>query len=97
MLPGECMNKRRRLDCQVPVANDVGQIPYNEVFRRLPRRVPRVSTISLTDVICPKGVCSPEVDGILMRDDGVHFSPAASEWLAPLLYQRLTDATVIPR
>jgi peptidoglycan/LPS O-acetylase OafA/YrhL len=98
-IPGECLNKdqQQRLDCQVPVANDVQQIPYNELFRRLPMRVPHVSTISMTDVICPKGVCRAEVDGILMRYDGVHFSPAASEWLAPLLYQRLTDAGVVPR
>jgi peptidoglycan/LPS O-acetylase OafA/YrhL len=98
-LPVECFKKDEhgRLECHVQVANDAEQIPYNDLFRRLPIRVPHVSTISMTNVLCPQGVCQPEIDGILMRYDGVHFSPAGSEWLAPLLYQRLTDAGVIPR
>jgi peptidoglycan/LPS O-acetylase OafA/YrhL len=98
-IPGECLKKNQQsaLNCQRPVANDIEQIPYNDVFKRLPTRVPHVSTISMTDVICPNGVCRPEVDGIAMRYDGVHFSPAANERLAPVLYQRLIDTGVIPR
>ena len=99
VIPAECLkkDKEQRLHCQVPVANDVVQIPYNDVFRRLAMRVPHVSTISLTDAMCPNGVCSPELDGILIRYDGLHFSQAGNGWLAPLLYRRLIDAGVIPR
>jgi peptidoglycan/LPS O-acetylase OafA/YrhL len=99
VIPTECLKKEKeqRLQCQVPVADDVVQIPYNDVFKRLAMRVPHVSTISITDVMCPDGVCSPELDGILIRYDGLHFSSAGSGWLAPLLYRRLIDAGVIPR
>ncbi len=98
-LPAACLNKDKqlRLDCRTPVANDVVQIPYNNVFRRLAMRLPHVFTISVTDVMCPNGMCSAELDGILLRYDGVHFSAAGSEWLAPFLYQRLIDAGVISR
>jgi len=98
LIPAECFKKDRPgPDCQRQVASDIEQIPYNELFRRLAMRVPHVSTISMTDVICPDGVCRPEVNGILMRYDGAHFSPAASELLAPVLYERLIDIGVIPR
>jgi len=98
VIPPDCLQKdgEQRLHCEVPVANDM-QAPYNDVFRRLAMRVPHVSTISMTDVMCPNGVCSPELDGILIRYDGLHFSPAGSGWLAPLLYRRLIDAGVVPR
>jgi lysophospholipase L1-like esterase len=99
ILPGECFKKDKRqgLQCQVPAASDAVQIPYNEAFRHLAVQVPHVSTISVTDVVCPDGLCSPEVDGIQIRYDGLHFSPAGAGWLAPSLYQRLTDSGVISR
>ena len=80
-----------------PVASDLAQIPYNEVLRHLATRVPHVSTISVTDLVCPNELCSPEIDGITIRYDGLHFSSAAGGWLAPSLYQRLADAGVITR
>jgi peptidoglycan/LPS O-acetylase OafA/YrhL len=99
VIPRDCLNKdkEQELHCQVPVANDVLQIPYNNVFRSVATRVPHVSTISMTDAVCPNGVCTPELDGILMRYDGLHFSAAGSGLLAPLLYRRLVHAGVVPR
>jgi SGNH domain (fused to AT3 domains) len=95
----DCANAARRLsaDCRVPVANDRQQPPYNAMLERIATQVPRVSTISITDAVCPQEICLPEVDGMLLRYDGLHFTTAASRWLAPVLYRRLIGRGVIPR
>jgi hypothetical protein len=74
--------------CNVKVATD-SMPPYNALFRRIAAKVPRVSTISITDSICPNGVCTPNVNGLLVRYDGEHFSPPTAKWLAPVIYRQL--------
>jgi hypothetical protein len=90
-LPIDCgtASKVSSLGCRVRVTDDSAQAPDNAMFKRLQAQVPRVSTVSVTDAICPNGVCAPEVNGMMVRLDGLHFTPAASVWLAPVFFQRL--------
>jgi lysophospholipase L1-like esterase len=49
----------------------------------------------VTDTICPKGVCTPLIDGILVRYDGTHFSAQGAEWVAPAIYRQLVKVQAI--
>jgi peptidoglycan/LPS O-acetylase OafA/YrhL len=80
--------------CNVNVATDSVYPPYNAIFRRIAASVPRVSTISITDSICPNQVCRPNVDGRLVRYDGEHYSPPTAKWLAPIIYRQLVAVGV---
>jgi len=80
--------------CRVPQSADSAQAPYNAMFRRIGDSVPNVSTISLTRALCPNEVCAWELDGFVPRPDGLHFAPAATDWLAGILERELTAARI---
>jgi hypothetical protein len=61
-----------------------------------PRFPGRVATISVTDLHLSIGTCVPEVDGRLVRSDGLHFTAPAARWLAPTLYRQLATAGLLP-
>jgi hypothetical protein len=46
-------------------------------------------------MICPGNVCTPVVNGIIVRYDGVHFTQQANLWLASTIYSRIVEATNI--
>ena len=69
-------------------------IPYNRLLRSLPAKVPGVSTVSITSAVCPNRVCTPNVSGVLLRYDGLHFTAPAARWLAPFIYRKLVGAGV---
>lgn len=48
----------------------------------------RVAVVDVTDLLCPGGACTDEVDGRRPRPDGLHFSPAGAAWVAPLILRR---------
>jgi peptidoglycan/LPS O-acetylase OafA/YrhL len=84
-------------DCRIEAARDAIHAPYNAIYQRVAARLPRVSTISITHDICPDGICTPMVAGMLLRFDGLHFTQPASLWLAPALGKRLSAAGVALR
>ncbi len=93
VLPAGCLGPDApATGCQVFAADDPLHAPYNAIYRRLASTETRVSTVSLTDAICPRGRCRPEVNGIPIRFDGLHFTPYASEWLAPEIFSKLSQA-----
>ncbi|HTI38527.1 MAG TPA: acyltransferase family protein [Vicinamibacterales bacterium] len=82
--------------CHALVRDNAVQDRYNEAFRRIARQVPRVATLSITDTLCPGGVCAWDIDGLVLRFDGLHFTPDASRWLAPLLLHELSAVGAVP-
>jgi peptidoglycan/LPS O-acetylase OafA/YrhL len=81
--------------CNAPVARDTRTPLYNAVLDRVAaRHRDRVRVVDLSDVVCPDGVCSLVVHGIVMRYDGGHFTRRASEYVAPFLYARVRAAGV---
>jgi peptidoglycan/LPS O-acetylase OafA/YrhL len=95
-LNGDCGSKIPLTDpgCNVPVADDPAQAPYNDAFRQVASEVPGVTTISVNDAVCPQGTCVSRVNGLVVRFDGLHFSPDASVWLAPTLYAQLVASGI---
>jgi hypothetical protein len=47
------------------------------------------TTVSVTDLVCPGGVCGPIQGDTLVRYDGVHFTIAFSRYLVPALMRRI--------
>jgi peptidoglycan/LPS O-acetylase OafA/YrhL len=81
--------------CNVAVARDTLTPIYNRILDRVAARHPaRVRVVDLSDVVCPHGVCSVIVNGIVMRYDGGHYTKRASEYVAPFLYDRIRAAGV---
>jgi lysophospholipase L1-like esterase len=81
--------------CHVVAAHESTQAPYNAIFDKLAATLPGVSTISLTEAMCPGGICVPVVNGLLLRFDGNHFTAPAARWLAPVIYRQLVRAGVL--
>jgi len=60
--------RRREVDC------------VNASIRRIAARYPKMQILDLCAMLCPKGECQREQDGLALRMDGVHFNiPAAGE------------------
>jgi peptidoglycan/LPS O-acetylase OafA/YrhL len=92
LLPKDC-GKPGMLEqpsCRRRVDQDFVHAPYNAAFRRIAHDVPGVATISLVDAICPGGVCVTEINGTIVRPDGLHFAVSAGPWLGDVIDQELT-------
>ena len=61
---------------------------WNTLLRRVVGQRPNVTVLDLNKKLGPNGAYTTKVNGIRMRIDGVHPTPAAVEWLTPWL----TDA-----
>ena len=83
-------------ECRIGVGSDPIANEAIDNYRAVAAAVPGVSSISISDAICPDGACTPIVDGLMLRYDGNHFSAPAAEHLAPLIYQRLAAAGALP-
>jgi hypothetical protein len=69
---------------------------YNAVLEKVAANVPGVSTISITDTMCPGRLCVAELNGIVIRYDGYHFTVPAARWLAPFIYAQLVRSGAVP-
>jgi hypothetical protein len=59
---------------------------YNALVRQLARADPReVSVIDLNRMLSPDGVYTASLDGVDVRYDGIHISPAGGQLLQPLI------------
>jgi len=98
ILPPDCGSGEAQSSprCHPAVREDAVQAPYNDALRRVARSVPGVSTMSITAALCPAGVCGWDLDGMVLRFDGLHFTLDASRWLVPALGQQLTAAGLAP-
>ena len=74
--------------------------PGTMMLRRLGRqaagRFPpgMVTTVSITDVLCPRQFCPPVIDGQLARFDGVHFTGGFSRKIVRIITERAEAAGV---
>jgi peptidoglycan/LPS O-acetylase OafA/YrhL len=94
-LPDDCTsaNKISTSACRLKV--DSTHQAYYSMFLSLSQTVRGFLTFSLNDMICPGNVCTPVVNGIIVRYDGVHFTQQANLWLASTIYSRIVNATDI--
>jgi peptidoglycan/LPS O-acetylase OafA/YrhL len=91
LLPKDC-GKPGMVDnpsCRRRVDQDSVHAPYNAAFRRVADEVPGVATISLVDAICPGGVCVTEINGTIVRPDGLHIAVSAGPWLGDVIDREL--------
>jgi hypothetical protein len=56
-----------------------------------------VFTVSVDDVLCPRGVCKPVINGTLGRFDGVHYTRPFSLIIVPIILRRAVDAGLVVR
>ena len=97
--PGEQLGTA--IATQRPAGTSRGPVPgaqyvdgFNSVLRSVAAARPAsASTVSVTDVVCPGGVCSPLHGDTLVRFDGVHYTVRFTRQLVPTLIQRLGLAT----
>jgi hypothetical protein len=73
-----------------------GTIMLTRVDKRAAGRFPRgmVTTVSITDVLCPRQLCPPVIDGQLARYDGIHFTGRFSRKIVRIITERAKAAGV---
>ena len=65
---------------------------FNAILRTVAaRHAERVAIVDLNAQTARDGRYTPVIDGVEMRYDGVHFSPAGAAWLAPWLIGALVE------
>jgi peptidoglycan/LPS O-acetylase OafA/YrhL len=64
--PYDDPGRRKQLDC------------INRSIRKVARKHPRFRLLDLAEMVCPKGECPREVNGLPLRPDGVHFDVLAA-------------------
>lgn len=63
---------------------------WNDLLRGAAAKRPNVTVLDFNKKLSPRGYYTNRVDGIQMRDDGVHPTREAVEWLAPWLTEALS-------
>ncbi|MFI7581574.1 SGNH hydrolase domain-containing protein [Kocuria kalidii] len=74
--------------CQVPVDRVLAPVNPADVLRG----EPGFTSLDLTDLICPEGLCRPVVGNVHVFFDPHHLSWAYTRTMAPALEERLTAA-----
>lgn len=64
---------------------------WNDMLREATAKRRNVTVLDLNKKLSPRGYYTNRVDGIQMRDDGVHPTKAAVEWLTPWLTEALAQ------
>ena len=64
---------------------------WNTLVRAAVATVPGVDVLDLNKKLCPDGTYTQDVDGLRVRSDGVHLTPAGAAWLTPWLVGSLTS------
>ena len=75
--PYDDPERRKQLDC------------INGSIRKVARRHPRFRLLDLAEMVCPRGGCTREVNGLALRPDGVHFDIAAAGELGRQVLSRI--------
>ena len=92
-LPKDCVDpgKMSTNHCRIKVS--AANRAYYAMYDGIAQTIPGVSTISINNKICPGDVCTPEIDGLIIRSDGLHFTHSANIWLAAYLTNQIMSAT----
>jgi hypothetical protein len=99
-LPLDCAGQsiNDRPDCHVLGSADQLVARYNDLIERIAQRhADTMRVVSLEELVCPNDLCVPGSQGIVLRYDRVHFTRAASVWLAPYIYRKLEEVGALPR
>jgi hypothetical protein len=91
-----CLRDHDRPECVAEP--DAPTDATNAVYREVHAAVPGTTLVSVQDEVCPGGRCRPVVgDGLLLRYDGLHFTPAGARWLVRRVEERLAqESRVLP-
>jgi peptidoglycan/LPS O-acetylase OafA/YrhL len=65
---------------------------FNELVRAVAARHPGVGVVDLNAALAPEGTFTKTINGVLVRYDGVHLSPAGARLIQPWLYRQLRAA-----
>jgi len=92
-LPSDCVeaSKISTNHCRVVVSHT--NYSYYAMYENLAHTILGVYSFSVNDRVCPGDVCTPVVNGMILRSDGVHFTRSADMWLAATLFGRVSSAT----
>ena len=98
-LPLDCSQQpnAERPDCLNRASSDRVTATYDGIIRNVALRHPdTMRVLSIASVVCPEDRCLPEIEGIVIRYDRIHFTKTAARWLAPYLDERLRAVGAVP-
>ena len=92
------LDHAQRPECSVPATVDRIAVAFNRILGQVADDAgASVLVVSPTPYVCPGGLCTPMVDGIFTRYDGLHYSEAGSRWIVPLLIQDIRAQGAFPK
>ena len=97
--PPDCLREdTQELDvCAIPASNDRFADPFNEMLAEVASGFAGDAyVVSITEHLCPGGICRPMVQEIVPRYDGHHFTAEGARWIVPLLHAELVRAGALP-
>jgi peptidoglycan/LPS O-acetylase OafA/YrhL len=95
--PYVCLTKSKFLEACRFVANTVPPPPIRLIYGHVDDNT-RVFAVNIDKLVCPyMPICDPIVDGLVVRHDYEHITPAFSLSLAPALTALLQNEALIPR
>jgi hypothetical protein len=63
---------------------------WNRLLRKVVAAHPGIQVLDIGRKLCPNGTFTWTVDGIQVRNDGVHLTRQGVQWLAPWLVSELS-------
>jgi len=75
-----------------PEDNPARVTTWNRLLRAVVAAHPGTQVLDLNRKLCPNGTFTWTVDGVQVRDDGVHLTPEGVRWLWPWLVRELYQA-----
>ena len=72
------LDHAQRPECSVPATDDRIAAAYNRILGKIADHSAASALVSPIPYLCPEGLCSPVVDGVFTRYDGVHYSEGGS-------------------
>ena len=68
---------------------------YDAMYDQLSRGISGVSTLSVTSVVCPNNICTPQVGGVVLRSDGLHYTHGGAMAVLPTLTSQILALGVL--
>ncbi|NJC74286.1 hypothetical protein HC031_31910, partial [Planosporangium thailandense] len=59
------------------------------IYQRVADETPGTHVLAMRQVVCPRGACPMVIDGLVVRYDGVHFTPQGARWFVSKMEPQL--------
>ncbi|MGC9665564.1 acyltransferase family protein [Planosporangium sp. 12N6] len=78
--------------CRLPSSSTPTGDAVNDIYEQVAAETPGMHLVMMQRTVCPDGTCPMTMDGLVVRYDGIHFTPQGARWFVGKLAPQLPDA-----